>query len=78
MGVFSFGGRGILSQLSSEGGTRLAGICSVLWSAIVSCSTQPCSPAPQRSRCCEIGVDAAVGAIQLVNGRKHHDALDRM
>jgi hypothetical protein len=30
--------------------------------------------------CCEIGVDVAVGAIQLVNGRKlmeHYDALPR-
>jgi hypothetical protein len=33
-------GRGMVSQLSSEGGTVLAGICSVLCSGIVSCGTQ--------------------------------------
>jgi hypothetical protein len=34
-----FGGRGIVSQLSSERGTILAGVCSVIWSGIVSCNT---------------------------------------
>jgi hypothetical protein len=32
--VRAFAGRGMVSQLSSEGGTMLAGICSVLWSGM--------------------------------------------
>jgi hypothetical protein len=35
-----FAGRGMVSQLSSGGGTMLAGICSVLCSGTVSCGTQ--------------------------------------
>jgi hypothetical protein len=33
------GGRGIVSQISSEGGTMFAGISSVLWAGDVSCNT---------------------------------------
>jgi hypothetical protein len=48
-------------------------------------STAYHTPALQQMRlhfrkCCETGVDVAVGAIQLVNGRKlmeHYDALTR-
>jgi hypothetical protein len=36
-GAGVFAGRGIVSQVFLEGGTMLAGICSVLWSGTVSC-----------------------------------------